>query len=157
MDRYFKMERAREEIQRLNIEIKRVVTHMRDEEAFLLRKEREVACTNKALAYQVYLYREERTQFYDAHRRRFKQLASNAKFSGSIIPGVPIDNTLVSGVDADQEELHQMVGIEEQRKEEEEEEEEEEDREAEEEEEEAEDGGVGLLAEALEAFTVAAH
>ncbi|KAG6858456.1 hypothetical protein C0991_002679, partial [Blastosporella zonata] len=42
MDRYFKMERAREEIRRLNIEIKRVITHMQDKEAFLAAKEKEV-------------------------------------------------------------------------------------------------------------------
>ncbi|KAJ6550347.1 hypothetical protein B0H10DRAFT_2242734 [Mycena sp. CBHHK59/15] len=35
MDQHYKLLRADEEIQRLNIEIQRLVTHMRDEEAFL--------------------------------------------------------------------------------------------------------------------------
>ena len=34
-DTYFKMERAREEIERLNVEIRRVITYMRDEEHYL--------------------------------------------------------------------------------------------------------------------------
>ncbi|KAG6895254.1 hypothetical protein C0992_002338 [Termitomyces sp. T32_za158] len=95
MDRYFKMERAREEIQRLNIEIKRVVTHMRDEEAFLLSKEEGLRNTDAALAFQVQCYREERTRFYEVHRRRFKKLASNPRFTGSIIPGIPLDQSLL--------------------------------------------------------------
>ena len=39
MDQYFKMERAREEIARLNIEIPRLTTYICDEEAFLLQHE----------------------------------------------------------------------------------------------------------------------
>ncbi|KAG6826205.1 hypothetical protein H0H92_000724 [Tricholoma furcatifolium] len=95
LDQFFKMERAREEIHRLNIEIKRMITHMRDEEAFLAAKVRDIARTDEALAHQVNLHFEERTRFYDLHRRRFKQLATNPHFSGSIVPGVPVDKSLL--------------------------------------------------------------
>jgi len=146
MDQYFKIERAREEIQRLNVEIKRMITHMRDEEAFLSAKEQEVASSNKPLAYQVHRYQEERTRFYNIHRRRFKKLASNPLFSGSLIPGIPIDKSLLlqdplTAMDVDDRppNLAETEHIDE------------------EEEEEEEEDGVGLLAEALEAFTIAAH
>ncbi|KAJ7831313.1 hypothetical protein B0H14DRAFT_2592757 [Mycena olivaceomarginata] len=43
MDRYFKILRAREEIKRLNVEIPRVVTWIRDEYKVLCRKEQELA------------------------------------------------------------------------------------------------------------------
>ncbi|KAG6823286.1 hypothetical protein H0H92_010726 [Tricholoma furcatifolium] len=59
MDKYFRMERAREEITCLNIEIQCVITHMQDEETYLLAKEREVACMDPALVYHVKRYREE--------------------------------------------------------------------------------------------------
>jgi hypothetical protein len=42
MDDYFKLLRAKEEILRLNIEIPRLATYMRDEEAYLQVKEEEV-------------------------------------------------------------------------------------------------------------------
>ncbi|KAG6895726.1 hypothetical protein C0992_013015 [Termitomyces sp. T32_za158] len=95
MDHYFKMERAREEIQRLNIEIKRVVTHMQDEEAFLLAKEVDARSKDAVLAFHIRCYREERTRFYEIHRRRFKKLAQNPHFTGSIVPGTSRDKPLL--------------------------------------------------------------
>ncbi|KAG6895499.1 hypothetical protein C0992_000999 [Termitomyces sp. T32_za158] len=95
MDHYFKMERAHEEIQRLNVEIRRVITHMQDEEGFLLSKEESLRTSNAALAFQVQRYRGERTRFYKVHRRRFKKLSRNPLFTGSIIPGTPLDQSLL--------------------------------------------------------------
>ncbi|KAG6894196.1 hypothetical protein C0992_007135 [Termitomyces sp. T32_za158] len=89
------MERAHEEIQRLNIEIKRVVTHMQDEEAFLSTKEMEIRRKDAVLAFHIKHYREERTRFYEIHRRRFKKLAQNPHFTGSIVPGIPCDKSLL--------------------------------------------------------------
>ncbi|KAG6820081.1 hypothetical protein H0H92_001988, partial [Tricholoma furcatifolium] len=78
---------------------------MRDEEAFLLAKEKDITRTNMALAYQVRLYREERTRFYGLHRRRFKKLAANSRFTGSITPGAPINKSLLlpDAMDVDDE------------------------------------------------------
>lgn len=91
MDRHFKIERAREEIQRLNIEIPRVVTYIQDEKDFLLRKEKEIVSTDAELAHQVRLYREERGRFDNVHMRRFYKLARLPGFTGGVQPGVSVD------------------------------------------------------------------
>ena len=57
IDQHFKLQRACEEIQHLNIEIPRVITYIQDEAMFLQRKEAEVRKTNPALARQVAMYR----------------------------------------------------------------------------------------------------
>ncbi|KAG6862788.1 hypothetical protein C0991_010181 [Blastosporella zonata] len=91
MDRYFKMERAHE---RLNIEIQRVLTHMHDEEIFLRAKEEELRSIDPVIAHQVFLYREERTRYNCQHRQRFKKLAADSHFTGSLAIGVPLDDSL---------------------------------------------------------------
>lgn len=91
MDRHFKLERAREEIQRLNIEIPRVITYMRDEDAFLRRKEKEIRMYDNGLAHQVLLHRRERGRFNAQHMERFRKLACIPGFSGSIQPGVSVE------------------------------------------------------------------
>jgi hypothetical protein len=58
MDSYFKILRAREEIKRLNIEIKRVVTWIEDEDWFLRKMEEKLKETNSLLAVQVSQYRQ---------------------------------------------------------------------------------------------------
>ena len=90
MDQFFKIQRAREEIERLNIEIKRVVTYIRDEETYLAKKEAELCKTNPGLGHQVALYRMERGRANDLHLRRFRKLARCEGFSGSIKPGTKI-------------------------------------------------------------------
>ncbi|KAJ7084524.1 hypothetical protein B0H15DRAFT_923560 [Mycena belliarum] len=98
MDQYFKLLRADEEIQRLNVEIPRLVTYMRDEEAFLERQEARILREDdgEALAHQVALYRMRQGRFNDAHRVRLLQLANLEGFSGSIEPGVPINKERLS-------------------------------------------------------------
>jgi hypothetical protein len=92
MDRYFKLVRADEEIVRLNIEIPRLVTYMRDEEAFLRRAvERVQEGVGPELAHQVSVYRMRQGRFNDGHRYRFTQLARDPGFSGDISPGVPVN------------------------------------------------------------------
>ncbi|KAF8054767.1 hypothetical protein FPV67DRAFT_1681827 [Lyophyllum atratum] len=93
MDRYFKTERAREEIQRLDVEIPRVITYIRDEALYLRRREEEVARTNPGLAHQIAIYRMERGRYDEAHMRRFRKLAQLSGFTGSISPGVSIHAT----------------------------------------------------------------
>ncbi|KAJ6470196.1 hypothetical protein C8R47DRAFT_988867 [Mycena vitilis] len=92
MDQYFKLLRADEEIERLNIEIRRLITYMRDEEVFLLRQETCVLATHgPALAHQVALYRMQQGRFNDGHRHRLLALSKVPGFSGSIIPGVAVN------------------------------------------------------------------
>ncbi|KAJ7853198.1 hypothetical protein B0H13DRAFT_1643142 [Mycena leptocephala] len=56
MDTHFKIERAKEEIHRLNIEIRRLVTYIQDERVFLLAKEAEVRETNPQLGFFIGKY-----------------------------------------------------------------------------------------------------
>ncbi|KAK7028351.1 hypothetical protein R3P38DRAFT_3314844 [Favolaschia claudopus] len=91
MDQHYKLLRADEEIQRLNVEIRRLVTHMRDEEKFLTREEGRLQEEGKgALAYQVRLLREERGRFTERHTAQLVKLRSIPGFTGSLTPGVSI-------------------------------------------------------------------
>jgi hypothetical protein len=57
MDQHFKMERAREEIVRLNVEVPRLTTYIRDEEAFLLQQEELLSQSDPPLSRQLRLRR----------------------------------------------------------------------------------------------------
>ncbi|KAJ7236971.1 hypothetical protein C8J57DRAFT_1529765 [Mycena rebaudengoi] len=87
-DKYNKILRAREEIQRLNIEIRRVITHMRDEDIFLKQKVAETADNDPTISHQIAIYHEERTRFNDLHIKCFRALALEPGFTGTLIPGV---------------------------------------------------------------------
>ena len=65
IDQHFKLQRACEEIQHLNIKIPCVITYIQDEAMFLQRKEAEVRKTNPALACQVAMYQLEQGHFND--------------------------------------------------------------------------------------------
>ncbi|KAJ7934752.1 hypothetical protein B0H13DRAFT_2305526 [Mycena leptocephala] len=101
MDRYFRILRAREEIKRLNVEIPRVVTWIRDEYKALHRKEQELEVevgkteeeveADRGLALQVRRYRERRGRFDDSHMRRFWALAKEPGFTGSLVPGKALE------------------------------------------------------------------
>lgn len=95
IDKYFKIERAKEEICRLNIEIKRVVTHIRDEEEFLLGEEKRVAASDPLLSHHIQLYRLQRTKYNGLHMTKFHKLATLSGFSGSLTPGVPKNKSLL--------------------------------------------------------------
>ncbi|KAJ7792289.1 hypothetical protein B0H14DRAFT_2288394, partial [Mycena olivaceomarginata] len=92
MDRYFKILRAREEIKRLNVEIRQVVTWIRNENRFLRKmeailrdgegkseKEKE---DDEHMAVQVRWYRERRGCFDAGHMQRFCKLARTPGFTG---------------------------------------------------------------------------
>ncbi|KAJ6494103.1 hypothetical protein C8R47DRAFT_974936 [Mycena vitilis] len=89
MDTYFKIERAREEIQRLDIEIRRFVTYMTDEKEFLLRKEAEVEETDPHLAFFIGRYRMRHGRFEKIHMKRLRKMAAELgpRFTGTLLPG----------------------------------------------------------------------
>lgn len=91
MDTYFKMCRAREEIERLNVEIRRVATYLRDEDRFLSDCEVQVRDFDPALAHQIYLHRMERGRFNILHARRLIEISRLGGFTGSISPGIAVD------------------------------------------------------------------
>lgn len=91
VDQYFRLERAREEIKRLNIEIRRIITHIHDEQAYL--RQAEVACSDPVLAVHIAGYRGERTRYSALHLHRFAVLARHPGFTGTLAPGVALDKT----------------------------------------------------------------
>ncbi|KAJ3494704.1 hypothetical protein NMY22_g20036 [Coprinellus aureogranulatus] len=99
MDEWFRIERARKEVQHLNVEIRRVVTHIRDEHNYLTAAERDALSLDPPdpiLAFHIRLYREERGRFSSVHTERFKRLATLPGFTGTLEPGTSIDPTLQS-------------------------------------------------------------
>ncbi|KAJ7349571.1 hypothetical protein DFH08DRAFT_996667 [Mycena albidolilacea] len=87
MDTYFKIERAKEEITRLNIEIRRLVTWIRDEEG----KTEEQAEADLLLAVQMKLYRRQRSRFDDQHMEILQKLAKMKGFTGNVSPGQAVE------------------------------------------------------------------
>jgi hypothetical protein len=91
MDQHFKLLRADEEIQRLNIEIRRLVTYMGDEESFLICEEGRLQEEgDERIAHQVRLLRMERGWFTSLHMECFTKLSKIPGFTGNILPGTSI-------------------------------------------------------------------
>ncbi|KAJ7742753.1 hypothetical protein B0H14DRAFT_2248014, partial [Mycena olivaceomarginata] len=87
-----KILRAREEIKRLNVEIPRVVTWIRNKNRFLRKMERILSDgegksdvekeTDEYMAVQVRLYRQRRGRFNAGHLKRFHELERMPGFTG---------------------------------------------------------------------------
>lgn len=88
MDSYFKLLRAEEEITRLNIEIRRLLTFMHDEDVELHSKEKEVALTNPTLAYQIRVQRNNITRFTPQHLKNLHDIQQLPGFNGNLSYGV---------------------------------------------------------------------
>lgn len=88
MDSYFKTLRAAEEIQRLNIEIRRLATFVRDEDLFLRSQETLVQQTNPILAHAISLYRLERGRFNAHHLTIIEKIYALPGFTGTTSYGV---------------------------------------------------------------------
>lgn len=67
---FFKIIGAENELMRLHVEIKRLVTYIRDEERKVLGKAAELQAEDPALALQLRLYWEERGRYNNLHRKR---------------------------------------------------------------------------------------
>lgn len=93
MDTYFKIERAREEILQCDIEIRRLVTYIRDEREFLESWEKKIAETDPGLSWCVRRHRRQREHYDDIHLRRLNKLAAKAgpRFTGTLVPGVALN------------------------------------------------------------------
>ncbi|KAJ7236144.1 hypothetical protein C8J57DRAFT_1530245 [Mycena rebaudengoi] len=91
LDKYFRIQRAAEEIKRLNIKIRRHVTWIDDEDVFLKGEEKRHQTTNPPLACQISQYRQERSRSDGTHMRRYWALAKTPGFTGTLIPGVSVE------------------------------------------------------------------
>ncbi|KAF7979794.1 hypothetical protein HWV62_40842 [Athelia sp. TMB] len=96
IDQYFKLLRAPEEITRCNNEIRRIVTHLRDEEAYLKYHEERIRLSDPILAHQIAIHRLVRGRFNNHHRRRLAAIGRLEGFSGSLEPGIALDTGLGS-------------------------------------------------------------
>ncbi|KAJ7738548.1 hypothetical protein B0H14DRAFT_3097444 [Mycena olivaceomarginata] len=84
MDQHFKMVHAEEEIQRLDVEIPRLITFMADERDFLIYQEQRLREEGKdALAHQVYAHRMEYGRFDNLHKQRLWKLSKEPGFMAS--------------------------------------------------------------------------
>ncbi|KAF8163878.1 hypothetical protein K438DRAFT_1618050 [Mycena galopus ATCC 62051] len=92
LDSYHKLQRAREEIPRLNIEIRRFVTYMKDERAFLVHRESEIRAEDPVLVFFVWKYRNRRGRFDDIHSKRLLAMRKKlgAAFTGTLQPGIRV-------------------------------------------------------------------
>ncbi|KAG1760782.1 hypothetical protein EDD22DRAFT_980489 [Suillus occidentalis] len=88
MDLHFKMCRAQEEISRLNVEVHRLVTYIRDEDIYLQVCEDQLKATSPALAHQVAIHRNIRGRFNSRHLKRLHDISKLPSFSGTVVPGV---------------------------------------------------------------------
>ncbi|KAG1775054.1 hypothetical protein EV702DRAFT_1199651 [Suillus placidus] len=93
MDLHFKMCRAREEIGRLNIEVRRLMTYIRDEERYLRECEDQLKDTSQALAHQITIHRNTRGRFNSRHLKRLYDILKLPGFSGTLTPGVSADTS----------------------------------------------------------------
>jgi hypothetical protein len=91
MDQHFKIRRADEEIERLNVEMRRLMTYMGDERDFLVHHEQRLQEEgNEALGLQVRRHRVERGRFDDGHVERLWKLAKVPGFTGNLSRGVAV-------------------------------------------------------------------
>lgn len=90
MDQYFKVCRAKEELHRLDIEVRRLATYIRDEDRYLALATMRTQVSHPELAHQIALHRRAHGRFYAYHTQRLEEIASLPGFSGSITPGVSI-------------------------------------------------------------------
>ncbi|KAG2362677.1 hypothetical protein BDR07DRAFT_1451032 [Suillus spraguei] len=88
MDLYFKMCRACEEICRLNIEVRRLVTYIRDEDKYLRECKDRLTVANPALAHQIAIHRNVRGRFNFRHLNRLHDISKLPGFTGTLVPGV---------------------------------------------------------------------
>jgi hypothetical protein len=88
MDGFFRLQRAEEEIIRLNVEIPRLATYMRDENTYLCNKQVEIHATHPALAHQISIHRMEGSRFIMHHTKILNQIVALKGYSGGPVLGI---------------------------------------------------------------------
>ncbi|KAG1903499.1 uncharacterized protein F5891DRAFT_923828, partial [Suillus fuscotomentosus] len=82
MDTYFKMRRASEKIQHLNVEICRMATYLRDEELYLTECQKQLQSMHPALTHQVGVHWNIHARFTSYHLRRLHEINTLPGFTG---------------------------------------------------------------------------
>ena len=109
LDTHFKILCAREEIERLNVEVRRVATHIRDEDIYLCAQEANNTAINPHIAHQITIYRMVRARFNSHHIRRIRKIASLPGFTGMASVGIALE-TLDDGITWVAEEINWHEG-----------------------------------------------
>ena len=91
LDTFFKMCHAQEEIIRLNVEIRRFVTYLQDEDRYLRACEEKLLTSHPALAYQIQVLRNVRGRFNSSHLERLVAITRLQGFSGTLEPGKSVN------------------------------------------------------------------
>jgi len=91
LDTFFKMCRAQEEIIRLNVEIRRFVTYLQDEDRYLRACEEKLLTSHPTLAYQIQVLRNVRGRFNSSHLERLVAITRLQGFSGTLEPGKSVN------------------------------------------------------------------
>ena len=97
---YFKKCHAVEEIQRLNIEIRRLLTYIQDEDRHLRRCEEYMKPINVLLAHQIATRRNNRSRFNTLHLQRLHHISQLPGFTGTLLPGQTVLTTPGDSVNA---------------------------------------------------------
>jgi hypothetical protein len=84
IDRAFKLQRAEEEVARLNIEIPRLATYIWDEDIYLRVKEHELSTSHPSLAHQVSIHRMERAHFNAHHFNVLEKIYHLSGYTGPV-------------------------------------------------------------------------
>lgn len=87
---YFKLCQAEEEVVHLNVEIRRVVTYLIDEDRYLRACEALYQDTNPALAYQISRYCAIRSRFTPLHLHTLEKISHLPRFRGTLTPGISV-------------------------------------------------------------------
>ncbi|KAG0694016.1 hypothetical protein DFH29DRAFT_1037153 [Suillus ampliporus] len=109
-DLYFKRCRAKEEITRLNVEVRRLASYIHDEDHYLRECQQQAEAFSPALAHQISLRWQARGRFNFRHIKCLQDIARLPGFSGTIVPGVlkPLATESADDLDDDEEELMNM-------------------------------------------------
>jgi hypothetical protein len=91
LDTHFNIVHAREELKRLNLEVRRVATHIQDEDTFLHVREDTICTTNPHLAHQISLYCKVRGHFNAHHIHRIRQIAGLPGYTGTTSVDVALE------------------------------------------------------------------
>ncbi|KIN95760.1 hypothetical protein M404DRAFT_934427, partial [Pisolithus tinctorius Marx 270] len=84
MDHYFKLLRAREEIERLEVEAHRLLTYLRDKERFLDESEQQAQALHPPLAHQIARYCSIHSRFTSQHLKCLHDITKLPGYKGSL-------------------------------------------------------------------------
>lgn len=103
MSEFFKLLGAKDELERLHVEIKRLLTKMKEEEDYYAEAVRQAHPSHPELALQIQLHGMERHQFHIIHRKRLKGIQKLKGFDRQNIhffqPGVGVRRQTASAVE----------------------------------------------------------